>query len=342
MLGTTLGLMRTAIPALAALPLALGLAMPVPQAAAQSAAEQEQEQQPLQEGSQTPFRPVAVVNGSAITGFDLIQRAQIMLALGFEPQSEQELRSQALDRLIQDRVKFQEARRLGLEVSDEEIRAGIAELAEGVGMDPNDMVAQLAAQDVSQRALEDLVAADVVWRKVVRVRFSGQVEPSESEVDAQIARLGQRSGVAYRVGEIGLPLETEDRTPAETRELAERLSRQLDSGGDFAAAVRRYSQSVSAAEGGEVGWVSSANLPPEVAEALAGLEPGDVTRPVEVEGGLSILKVFDRREAAGGRIDPDDPQVREQVRNRLMGQQGQRLAQGLLQELRRDALIEIR
>ncbi len=340
MLRTTLGLMRTAIPVLAALPLALVLAWPAPQAAAQSAAEQEQ--QPLQERSETPFRPVAVVNGSAITGFDLIQRAQIMLALGFEPQSEQELRAQALDRLIADRVKFQEGRRLGLDVSDDEIRAGIAELAQGVGMDPNDMVAQLAAQDVSQRALSDLVAADIVWRKVVRRRFAGQVEPSESEIDAQIAQLGQSSGMAYRVGEIGLPLETEDRTPAETRELAERLSRQLDGGGDFAAAVRRYSRSVSAAEGGEVGWVSSANLPPNVADALAGLGPGDVTRPVEVEGGLSILKVFDRREAASASIDPEDPQVREQVRNRLMGQQGQRLAQGLLQELRRDALIEIR
>lgn len=340
MLGTTLGLMRTAIPVLAALPLALGLAMPVPQAAAQSAAQQEQPSQ--QERPETPFRPVAVVNGSAITGFDLIQRAQLMLALGVQPQSEQELRSQALDRLIQDRLKFQEARRLGLDVSDEEIRAGIAELAQGVGMAPDEMLALLAAQDVSPRALQDLVAADVAWRKVVGVRFSGQVEPSESQLDAEIAQLGQRSATAYRVGEIGLPLETADRTPAETRELAERLSRRLDSGGDFGAAVRRYSQAVSAAEGGEVGWISPDNLPPEVAEALAGLEPGDVSRPVEVEGGLSILKVLDRRQGPAGAIDPDDPQVREQVRNRLMSQQGQRLAQGLLQELRRDALIEIR
>ena len=37
-----------------------------------------------------------------------------------------------------------------------------------------------------------------------------------------------------------------------------------------------------------------------------------------------------------------DPQLRERIRNRLINVQSARLADGLLQEMRRDALIEVR
>lgn len=330
MLRTTLGFMRAAALAIFALPLVSG---PGPGAWAQTT-----------EGEQaaTPFRPVAVVNGAAITGFDLIQRAQIMLALGFQAPSEEALRGEALNRLIEDWLKMQEADRLGIAISAEELQAGIAALAQQVSMAPDDMLAQFAAQGVSRRAIEDLVAADMVWRNVVRTRFARQIEPGEAEVDAELTQLGQRASVAYRIAEIGLPIDASGSDAEETRALAERLSRELAQGGDFAAAVRRHSRAVSAAQGGEVGWVTSGALPPELAEALAGLEPGDVSRPVEVEGGLSILKVLEKREQPAGAVNPDDPETREQMRNRMAGRRVARLAEGLMQELRRDALIEIR
>ena len=328
MLRTTLGFMRA--PALA---LAVLLA---------PAAVQEAQAQQAAQGAATPFRPVAVVNGSAVTGFDLAQRAQIMAALGFPAEDQTALRNAALERLIEDRLKLQEAERLGISPTPEQIQAGIAELAQRIGAQPDEMLAVLSAENVSQQALEDMVAADVVWRDVVRARFSRRIEPGEAEIDSEIEELQGRAGRAFRIAEIGLPLEEDGRTAAETRALADRLTERLSQGGDFTEAVRRYSRAPSAAEGGEVGWVTSGALPPHVSEALAGLEPGEVSRPIEVSGGFSILKVLETREDPTAEVDAADPELRERVRTRLAGQQGARLAESLLQELRRDALIEIR
>ena len=337
MLGRTWARVRAGRRALAALPLAFALAVAaLPQARGQTAEELQQQQ------AATPFRPVAVVNGSAITGFDLIQRARIMLAGGYQPQSEEELRQAALDRLIEDRLKLQEAERLNLTATNEEIEAGIAELAKNVGMEPDEMLSLLAAQGVSRDTVEQLVAADVLWRKVVGTRFAGQLEPDQGQIDAEMATLADRTRIAYRLGEIALPMETEERSAAETRALAEDLSQRLATGADFPSAARRFSRAPSAAQGGDLGWVTSDSLPAEVAEALFELEPGDVTRPIPVEGGVTILKVLDRREQPFVEFDPDDPAVRESVRARLTGRRMQRLADGLMQELRRDALIEIR
>lgn len=292
--------------------------------------------------SGTPFRPVAVVNGSAITGYDLAERARVMRALGFPAETPEALRRAALDRLIEDRLKLQEAERLGVTASEEELQAGVVELAQNVGAEPDEMLALLSSEGIGQRAVEDMVRADVVWRQVVRTRFSRRIDPGEAEVDAEIAQFADRGGRAYRIAEIGLPMEEADRTPEETRALAERLSRELNQGGDFGQAARQHSRAASAAEGGEIGWVPAAGLPADVAAALEGLEPGDVSRPVEVSGGISLIKILDTRTQPAGEVDAADPELRDRVRSRLANQQGARLAEGLLQELRRDALIEIR
>jgi peptidyl-prolyl cis-trans isomerase SurA len=292
--------------------------------------------------AQTMFRPVAVVNDSAITGYDLAQRAQIMVALGFSAASADALRAAALDRLIEDRLKLQAAKRAGLSTSPEQIAAGIEEFAQNAGLSADEFRVSMSAQGVTEQALTDLVSADIVWRDLVRGRFARRVEPGEAEIDGEIALFEQRAGVAYRIAEIGLPLTDAGRSEAETLALAERLSQSLNDGGDFDEAVRTYSRSPSAARGGEVGWVPATRLPPEIAGALASLQPGQVTRPVPVSGGYSLLKLIEQRSDESQRVDAASPELRERVRKRLVTQQTARLAEGLLQELRRDALIELR
>lgn len=293
---------------------------------------------------QTPFQPVATVNDSAITAFDLEQRVRILSVLGAPAEDPERLRRIALDRLIQDRLRLQAGARAGITPTDEIVEAGLSEFAGRAGVTPETLLAELQGQGVTRQALEDLLAAQVIWREVVRQRFRQQVEPGEAEIDVEIARAaeGQGQGVAYRLREIGLPLAEGDRTPAETRALADRLFRELSAGGDFVNAVDRYSRAASRGRGGDVGWVRASELPPELVETLAALEIGEVARPMPVGEGLTIVQLMDRRAAGGGDLDAGDPDLREQVRRSIMSDRLQRLAEGYLQELRRDALIEIR
>jgi peptidyl-prolyl cis-trans isomerase SurA len=292
--------------------------------------------------AQTMFRPVAVVNDSAITGFDLAQRAQILIVLGFPAASPDALRAESLDRLIEDRLRLQEGVRLGLSADTDDIDSAIEEFAKRSGLSADEFRTSMSTQGVTEQALNDLVSAEIVWSQVVRSRFARRVEPGEAEIDAEIALMQERAGVSYRIAEIGLPVGDGGRSEAETRALAERLYASLSQGGDFAAAVRTYSRAPSAARGGDVGWLTTLRMPPELAEMLSGLSPGQVARPFPVAGGISILKLIEKRVEAADTIDASDPELRDRLRNRLASQRTARLAEGLLQELRRDALIEMR
>ena len=295
--------------------------------------------------AQTPFRAVAEVNGAAITAWDVDQRARILRITGQGDGADRAVANAALERLVENRLMLQEGEKLGIEPTAERIEEGIAELARRSGVTPAAFRARMAETGVSRQALEDMVGAQMVWRDVVRQRFMDRVEPSDAEIDAEIALADEGSGAgttAVALREIGLPLTDEGRSEAETRALAASLVARLRDGGGFAEAVRRYSRSPSAEEAGRVGWVDLASLPPEIAGALAGLDPGGITDPLRVEGGYSILQVVDRRAEAAGGIDAADPELRDRVRRGMVGDRLDRLSRGLLQGLRRDALIQIR
>ncbi|MGF1502718.1 MAG: peptidylprolyl isomerase [Paracoccaceae bacterium] len=289
----------------------------------------------------TPFRPVATVNQAIITAYDVEQRARILLTLGAQPTSQQQLQNLALDELIEDRLKIAEGEANGIRVSPPLVEAGLERYAEAAGVTPEEFRAGMTEAGVSPQALEDLVVSDIVWRDVVRARFRGRVEPGEAEIDAEIALVRQSERTQYRLQEIGLPFAGNAAEDAEIRAFAEQLYRSLADGADFSAAVRRHSRAPSVRDDGNVGWVASNTLPPQLLEALSRLETGEVTPPQPVPGGLSILKVAEKREV-GSEIDADDAEVRARVRRRLLNQRLELLAQGLIQERRRDALIEIR
>ena len=290
--------------------------------------------------AQTLFRPVAVVNDSAITGFDLAQRAQILVALGFSTASADALRNQALDQLVEDRLKLQAGKQIGLKPSPEVIAAGIEQVAARSNLSAAEFQALMNAQGVTDQAVEDLAAAEVIWIQVVRARFSDRVEPGEAEIDAELNLVGTRGAFDYRIREIGLPLEGDGRSAPQTRALAEQLYNSLNQGGSFDQAVSEFSKSPSVARGGNVGWVTTQQMPANLLQALQGMEVGDVSQPLDVAGGFSLIKLVEKRST--GASQAVDPQLRERIRNRLINVQSARLADGLLQEMRRDALIEVR
>ena len=292
--------------------------------------------------AQTLFRPVAIVNDSAITGYDLAQRAQILVALGFSAASPDALRATALDQLVEDRLKIQAGKAIGLTPNQEIADLGIEQLARRQDISANEFKAVLSAQGVSEMAIEDLATAEIIWSQVVLARFASRVEPGEAEIDAELGLIERRSAFDFRIKEIGLPLTADGRTEAETRALAEQLYSALNQGGNFDEAVRRFSRAPSAAQGGDIGWVSTQRMPPELVRTLSELNVGEVSRPMSVPGGLSLLQLLEKRAAGAAGQVANNPEARERIREQLIQLKSNRLAEGLLQEMRRDALIEVR
>ena len=97
----------------------------------------------------------------------------------------------------------------------------------------------------------------------------------------------------YRVSEIYIAAPGGDASQATAT--ANQILEQLKGGGSFAAYARQYSEASTAAVGGDLGWVRPAQLPAQLASVVQDLRPGQISTPITVPGGISLIAVSDTR-----------------------------------------------
>ena len=66
---------------------------------------------------------------------------------------------------------------------------------------------------------------------------------------------------------------------------------------DFGELAKKYSEDGSAANGGNLGWMSPGDLVPEFEQVMNRLQIGEVSNPVKSEFGWHLIQVLERREA---------------------------------------------
>ncbi len=231
------------------------------------------------------FAPVARVNDRVITQYELNQRIlffQILNAPG-------DLRQEALERLVQERVQLDAAERLGVEVTPEALEAGLTEFAGRANLTSEQFLQAVAGGGVDAQTVRDFVRAGIAWRSVVQGRFGPRTQITESEIDRALALASNRSGVRVLLSEIFLPANTPERQASAQRRAAE-IS-QITTIPAFAAAARRYSAAPSAGRGGRMEWIPLSNLPPAVASQVLALAPGQVSAPIPVPNAIALFQL---------------------------------------------------
>lgn len=73
------------------------------------------------------------------------------------------------------------------------------------------------------------------------------------------------------------------------------IKKRIESGENFQALAREYSQGPSGRYGGDLGFVSRGKMVPEYEAGALALKPGEISDPVESEFGLHLIQLIERR-----------------------------------------------
>ena len=245
--------------------------------------------------AQTAFAPAAVVNDDPITFYEIEQRARL-LAIGSNASPGPELTNAALEQLIDDRLRLQAAERFRVTATPAAISAAADELAQRQGQTRDQFIEQIARSGVSEDTLIDLLRPQVAWRQLVNSRFASRATPGDAEIDQEILLAAVGRSRSFRLSEIAIP--APEGRESQARAIVDRIARNLANGASFASLARRFSRSPSAPDGGDVGWIPESRLPPDLAQVIGALQPGEVTDPIQVPGGISLFKLENQRSEA--------------------------------------------
>ncbi|MFZ5709147.1 MAG: peptidylprolyl isomerase [Pseudomonadota bacterium] len=232
------------------------------------------------------FAPVITVNGLAITGYELEQRTRFIDVLG----GTGDLAPLAETALIEDRLREDAARKAGISVAPETLRAGMEEFASRANLTVDKFVEAIGQGGVDAETFRDFVKAGLLWREVVRQRFRGAVDIVPAQIDRALSVTERRgAGPRVLVSEIVIPIRAGNTFAA--GKTATDLSAALKQGASFAESARRYSAAPSRDAGGQIGWIPLSNLPPGLQQAVASLQPGQISEPLQVPGGIAIVQL---------------------------------------------------
>ena len=251
-------------------------------------------------------RATAQVNGEIITGTDMDHRLALIVAANenkLPPEELARFRAQILTNLIDETLQIQEAAANKIEVTDAEVDQYFDRVAQQNFKRPANQVEKyLTSIGASVATLKRQIKGELSWSRLLSRNVRPSANVSDDEVNAIIERIKATKGTTeYRLGEIYLSA-TPEAMPAVT-ENAKKIIDQLRQGANFVAYARQFSEASTASVGGDLGWLSLAQLPSSLATAAAGMNSNEV-QAVASPGGISILLLIDKRQVA--MLDPRD------------------------------------
>ncbi len=213
---------------------------------------------------------VATVNGEKIT-------KQVLADTLFDWNA-----ALTLEELIDQRIVAQEARKAGVVVTLEEIKAKIEEVKQrmppgqtfeealrGIGMTPGHYFARVKFQ----------LQIEGVLKKQIKV------------TDEDLAGFVKANHILVRVGYSQDP-EERTKKDEEAKAKIESIAKEIKEGLDFAEAAKKYSDDTGNKDkGGDLGFLGKGYMAPEFEEAAFKLKPGEISEPVKTSHGYHLIKI---------------------------------------------------
>ncbi len=294
-------------------------------------------------------RVVAVVNQEIIT-FSEVEKMSRSLQVEIQTEDRlerrervQEIFRKVLEKLIEEKLIDQEAKKSGIKVTSKEVEGAIEEVKRRYAVDQENFEKLLAAEGVTLETFKKEIEKQILRTKVIN--WAVKVEPTAGEKELRdfyqkhIDRY--RVNESYRISHILFPI-PKDASLEQSREIRKRSQKVLErikGGEDFGEMALLYSEDPSSRkDGGDMGYFKRGELLPTLEREALRLQVGEVSGVIRTEFGFHIVKLLDRK----GGEPPSFEEVKEKVQADYYDREMEKAYLQFLSKLKEKSVIEIK
>jgi peptidyl-prolyl cis-trans isomerase SurA len=249
------------------------------------------------------------------------------------------IRVDMLERLIERRLVEQVVRRMELEASDAEVDQAVAAIAADNGITLDQLRESLESHGVTWESYREKLRGEIQRSKIL----NGMVRSKVRVEDAQVRALYEQRYGSQRQGGEEMHLrhlvvtggEDLPRTHEQACDQVRAALARIQAGEAFGDLAREISET-NPREGGDVGWVHEQDIAKWMADAVRGLEPGQVSAVIEMPFGCNLFQVVERRGFEPLSYEQAEPQLHQELFNKALEEEYERW----IEELRRHTYIE--
>lgn len=274
----------------------------------------------------------AEVNGELITSRDMQDRVNAFVVTTQIPvtkQNKEMVLEKVLQSTVDEKIKLQEADKNGIKISESELDKGIADFAKSNGLTVDQLKSILKQAQVDQSVFRSQIKAEMAWGRLVQRKAAQEVRVSRSEIKNAMDTINKDvKNRKFLVSEIVIEKKKADHI--------EDLVENLRHDPRFGLYAMQFSDSPTAKNGGQLGWVNKGQLPAPLENALLKMKSGDISDPIVVGSDYYILKL-EKSYVPGVDKAPtlDEKEVERMIENKKF----EEVAEKYLKDLRRQAII---
>ncbi len=249
-----------------------------------------------------PAKTLVTVNGEPIS-LETFDNEFRLMEIHYSAVTEGEMRPvkrRLFEQVINRRLLLQEARRVGLKMTQKDLDDAFQKALREV---PDDYRTVLKTQGVSEEAWKKKVLQEKLAQKIVDQEVNSKVQVTDPEVEEYYWSHLSEYWVPAAVWAHHLVVRK--RTDLDKALLS------LKRGEDFAKVAATFSEGVEKAQGGDWGWMQTDRLPPSFLASLSGLGPGEVSKPLRDEFGYHLFQRIDWRPRRMSTLAEAAPRIRD-------------------------------
>jgi peptidyl-prolyl cis-trans isomerase SurA len=296
-------------------------------------------------------RIVALVDGDPIT------QHEIQTFATDDPRLAEAARNDpagVLELVVTQHILTKEVQAQGIVISDAEIDRYIDTIKQRNHLTDEQLDAALAQQGLTPERYRKQIKDELERAQLINREIRGKVSVSPEEIERYQKEQGGEEGGEEQpasdeqmtISHIMLQIPP-DASPADVEAIqarAEKIYDELQDGADFAEVAKRESEDGAAKTGGKLGSFKKGEMRDELEEAVAGLDPGEFSKPVKTETSVHIVRL-DERVGEGGEegapVKMSDAQ-REEIKEKLYSKAlEERYARWLKEDLRQKHSVEM-
>jgi len=278
-----------------------------------------------------PLKIKALVNGEIISSDDFQNRVNLLLmntGIPYNSQTKDMIHQRVLNSAVEEKLKLQEASKEGIFITDKEIEEQIKRYTQSNNLTP----LMLKQANVSHKTIEEQLKSELAWLRVIRKKYYSEGTITQKEINKALESAQKDINIPkYFVAEIFIKKEN-------AKNLSQ-LVNNLRNDNRFELYAMQFSESPSAANGGNLGWVNSGKLASTLETRLRTMKAGVVSHPLLIGEGYYILKLKQR---FNPKTDKPPPPTENEIKTLLENQKMETLSKKLLQDIHQKAVIEIR
>ncbi|MEI6212849.1 MAG: peptidylprolyl isomerase [Desulfuromonadales bacterium] len=287
---------------------------------------------------------VATVNGYKLIATELDQEIQKIMPMNrsfhgaMSKEKNDKIRSEAMEKLIDLELKFQDARAKGMKLSEAEISAVVDAYSKRNTSGKN-FSAVLAESGFNDTSFARFIERNVLSDRIRIREVDDKVSITDKDVEEYYKKNSGRYSKPEEMRASHILVKVEPSAAVEERALrkqkADEILKKIKAGGDFSELAYAESDDLTRIKGGDIGFFHSGQALPEFESVLAAMKVGGTSDVIETIYGYHIIRLTEKRPAR----QLPFAEVREKIKKELTDAEKSRLQETWMSGLKKKAVI---